>query len=258
MSSSKGIAFITGAAQGIGRGIALRLADDGFDVALNDISDNSANLDALVDEIKQKGRQCSKHIGDVSQEEDVESMVEEVVKQHGGLDVMVANAGVAGPYRTPLTELSAEQWDRVMNINARGTFLCYKYAGIQMVNQGRGGRIIGASSFAGKKGFPLQGVYSASKFAIRGLTQAAAMEFGPHGITVNAYAPGAIDTPMLTGGTTGAEQAAALLTRFKEMAPLNMVGTPGDIASLVSFLVSKDAAFITGQSMSINGGIFFD
>ncbi|KAJ7850626.1 NAD-binding protein [Mycena olivaceomarginata] len=256
--SSKGIAFVTGAAQGIGRGIALRLAEDGFDVAVNDIPGNSAKLDTVVAEIKQKGRESSAHLADVSEDENVKSMIEEVVKKHGGLDVMVANAGVPGPYRVQLTEVSVEQWDQVMNVNARGCFLCYKYAGLQMIKQGRGGRIIGASSIAGKKGFPLQGPYSASKFAIRGLTQAAASELGAHGITVNAYSPGAVETAMLTGATTNPQHAAALINKFKEMSPLKLVGTPEDIANLVSFLASKESQFITGQSISINGGLFFD
>ncbi|KAJ7779154.1 hypothetical protein B0H16DRAFT_806616 [Mycena metata] len=251
----KGVALVTGAAQGIGRAIALRLADDGFDVAVNDLSPNSQVLDALVDEIKQKGRESAVFIADVSEEEQVKEMVEEAVKKLGGLDVMVANAGVTGPRLTRLTDLSAEQWDRVMNINIRGTFLCYKYAGLQMIAQGRGGRIIGASSVAGKKALATQSAYSASKFANRGLTQAAALEFGPHGITVNAYAPGAVDTPMLT---TGSPNPAALLSTLKEMSPLKRIGTPEDIANLVSFIASKESQFITGQSISINGGLFFD
>ncbi|KAF7377434.1 NAD-binding protein [Mycena sanguinolenta] len=262
----KGIALVTGAAQGIGRSVALRLAEDGFDVAINDIPDKSAELDTLVEEIQQKQRKSSKHLADVSQEESVKEMVAEVVKAHGGLDVMVANAGIAGPYRTPLVEctpplhqsISAEQWDKVMAVNARGTFLCYKHAGLQMIAQGRGGRIIGASSYAGKKAIALQSVYSASKFAVRGLTQAAALEFGPHGITVNAVAPGAIVTPMLTGAAKTAEQTEMLLDRLKNAAPLNKLGTPEDIANLVSFLASKESQFITGQTISINGGIYFD
>ncbi|KAJ6516905.1 acetoin reductase family protein [Mycena vitilis] len=257
-SMSKGIALVTGAAHGIGRDIALRLADDGFDVGVNDIAENSALLDTLVREIKQKGRDSTKYIGDVSEEEVVKDMIDEVAELLGGLDVMVANAGVAGPYGAKITELSGEQWDRVMNINARGTFLCYKHAGAYMVEQGRGGHIIGASSIAGKKGMATQAVYSASKYAVRGLTQAAAMEFGPHGINVNAYAPGAIETTMLTGGTANPEQTAALLNRFKDLSPLGTIGSTGDIAGLVSFLASNQAQFITGQSISINGGLFFD
>ncbi|KAF8176346.1 NAD-binding protein [Mycena galopus ATCC 62051] len=255
--SSKGIAIVTGAAQGIGRSIALRLAEDGFDVAVNDLESKSQDLDNLIKEIQQKGRKSSKHIADVSQEESVKGMVEEVVKEHGGLDVMVANAGVAGPYRSSIVQMSVDQWDQVMTINARGTFLCYKYAGQQLIKQGRGGRIIGASSIAGKKALVSQPAYSASKFAVRGLTQAAAQEFGPHGITVNAFAPGAINTNMLTGGGSG-EQTVELLNALKKMAPLQMIGEPEDIASLVSFLASKESRFITGQSLSINGGVFFD
>ncbi|KAJ7220667.1 hypothetical protein GGX14DRAFT_431634 [Mycena pura] len=180
-------------------------------------------------------------------------MAAQVVERYGGLDVMVANAGIVRA-DTKLTELSAEEWDRVLNVNARGTFLCYKYAGIQMIKQGRGGRIIGASSVAGKQGQPLVGAYSASKFAVRGLTQSAAQEFGPHGITVNAYAPGAVDTPM----SAGLEDAVAKVEHFKNLAPLKRIGVPEDISNLVSFLASKESQFITGQSISINGGIFFD
>ncbi|KAJ7471634.1 NAD-binding protein [Mycena galericulata] len=248
--SSKGIALVTGSAQGIGRTVALRLASDGFDVAVNDISSNSSKLATLVEEIQEMGRASSQYVADVSQEDQVKEMVELVIKKHGGLDVMVANAGVVCRM-IPLTEISAEEWDRVMNINARGTFLCYKYAGIQMMKQGRGGRIIGASSFAGKQGFATVAPYSASKFAVRGLTQTAALEFGASGITVNAYAPGVIDTPMLA-------KVDGIQELFKEMSPLKQIGATEDIASLVSFLVSKEASFITGQTVSINGGIFFD
>ncbi|KAJ6452783.1 NAD-binding protein, partial [Mycena sanguinolenta] len=249
--SSKGVVLVTGAAQGIGRSIALRLADDGFDVAVNDISNNSEKLDALVSEIQEKGRISSKYVADVSQDEQVKRMVDEVVEKHGSLDVMVANAGVAGN-GSPLTEVSTEEWDRVMNINARGTFLCYKYAGIQMIKQGRGGRIIGASSVAGKQGFAMVGPYCATKFAVRGITQSAALEFGPHGITVNAYAPGVIDTPIL-GATRD-----MIVEQYTKLSPLKKIGVPEDISALVSFLASKEAQFLTGQTVSMNGGIFFD
>ncbi|KAF7328665.1 NAD-binding protein [Mycena sanguinolenta] len=249
--SSKGVVLVTGAAQGIGRSIALRLADDGFDVAVNDISNNSEKLDALVNEIQEKGRASSKYVADVSQDEQVKTMVDDVVARHGSLDVMVANAGITG-ITAPLTEISTDNWDRVMNINARGTFLCYKYAGIQMIKQGRGGRIIGASSIAGKQGFTMGESYCASKFAVRGLTQAAALELGPHGITVNAYAPGVIDTTIL-----GAARDT-IVEHFTKTSALKKIGVPEDISALVSFLVSKEAQFITGQSISINGGVFFD
>ncbi|KAF7344945.1 NAD-binding protein [Mycena venus] len=260
--SSRGIALVTGAGQGIGKAIALRLANDGLDVAVNDIPCNTKNLAQVVDEIKAIGRAASSHIADVSIENEVKNMVEEVVRVHAGLDVMVANAGVCKWASIPDT--TVEEWDRMMAINARGTFLCYKYAGIQMVSQGRGGRIIGAASVAGKKGTAFTSAYCSSKFAVRGLTQAAAMEFGSHGITVNAYAPGIIETEMMryidqshadtTGGTPG-----AFIKLLKETAgPLGKNGTPNDIAGLVSYIASKESQFITGQSISINGGMFFD
>ncbi|KAJ7722884.1 NAD-binding protein [Mycena maculata] len=252
---SKGIALVTGAAQGIGRAVALRLADDGFDVAVNDISANSEHLESLVEEIQKKGRASSKHIADVSQEEQVKEMVDGVVQTLGGLDVMVANAGVRGRSGIPFPEVSTEEWDRIMLINTRGPFLCYKYAAIQMIKQGRGGRIIGASSIAGKQALA-QPHYSASKFAVRGLTQSAALDLGKHGITVNAYAPGAVDTTLLVGEDQ--EKADAIRAHFKERSPLKLIGVPEDIANLVSFMASKESQFITGQSISINGGLFFD
>ncbi|KAJ6551120.1 NAD-binding protein [Mycena capillaripes] len=238
-------------AQGIGKSIALRLAEDGYDVAVNDIPSNSEKLDAVVAEVQAKGRKGAKCVADVSQDEQVKGMVEQVVEELGGLDVMIANAGVVGK-PVPLTELTADEWDRIININGRGSFLCYKYAGIQMIKQGRGGRIIGASSRAGKQGLANLAPYSASKFAVRGLTQAAAMEFGAHGITVNAYAPGAIDTPMIAAARD------MIVEQYTKISPLKKIGVPADIANLVSFLVSKESQFITGQTISINGGVFFD
>ncbi|KAJ7677885.1 NAD-binding protein [Mycena polygramma] len=257
MQATKGIALVTGAGQGIGRCVALKLADDGFDVAVNDVGANSEKLRTLVEEIHTKGRASSQHIADISQDEEVKELIEQVVKQHGGLDVMVANAGITAKPGVPFAEIPAAEWDRVMNTNARGTFLSYKYAGLQMIKQGRGGRIIGASSIAGKKGMLMQGVYCASKFAVRGLTQAAAMDFGPHGITVNAYAPGAIDTPMLTAASSTGDPADIIKT-YIALSPLGKIGVPDDIANLVSFLASKESQFITGQSISVNGGIYFD
>ncbi|KAJ7699223.1 hypothetical protein B0H17DRAFT_1196316 [Mycena rosella] len=266
--ASKESQFIT--ARGIGKAIALRLADDGFDVAVNDVPANAENLSKVVEEIKAKGRQSSPHLADVSVEGEVKAMVDEVVRVYEGLDVMVANAGVCKWAK--LADTSADEWDRLMAINARGTFLCYKYAGMQMVSQGRGGRIIGACSVAGKRaGSAFLGAYCASKFAIRGLTQAAALEFGPHNITVNAYAPGAIDTDMrkieglalldylntssaMTAGTTG----GTYLERAHLTAPVRKIGTTTDIANLVSFVASKESQFITGQSLSVNGGMYFD
>ncbi|KAJ7097578.1 hypothetical protein C8R44DRAFT_889117 [Mycena epipterygia] len=253
---SKGTVIVTGAARGIGKAIALRLADDGFDVAVNDIANNAKTLALVVDEITAKGRASSVHVADVSSDDQVRAMVEQVVSTYGSLDVMVANAGVAS--YTPFPEMTADQWDHIMGVNARGAFLCYKYAGMQMIKQGNGGRIIAASSVFGKQGSPVNPAYTASKFAVRGLTQAAALEFGAHGITVNAYAPGAIDTDMLPAVAPNGTPYSDVLDQFKKASPLATVGTPADIANIVSFLASKESQFITGQTISVNGGTYFD
>ncbi|KAJ7325569.1 NAD-binding protein [Mycena albidolilacea] len=258
MSPRQGVALVTGCAQGIGRSIALRLADDGFDVAVNDISANQTKLEALVDEIRAKGRASSQHVADVSQEEQVKSLFKQAAEHHGGLDVVSLDSAEFIPRL---------EWDRVMNINARGTFLCYKYAGIQMIKQGRGGRIIGASSPTGT----LPGPYCASKFAVRGLTQAAALEFGAHGITVNAYAPGCIDTPLPSLSVTAASvdgDPSGMIKKNIAMSPLKKIGVPEDVSNLVSFLASKESQFITGYcslagthphlQISVNGGTYFD
>ncbi|KAJ7267191.1 hypothetical protein C8J57DRAFT_1326967 [Mycena rebaudengoi] len=248
-TSGLGIALVTGAAKGIGKAVALRLAEDGFDVAVNDIAVNAQILAEVVDEIKAKGRSSSAHIADVSVDGEVKDMVETVVKIHGGLDVMVANAGIIK--WASLVNTTVEDWDRVMTVNVRGSFLCYKYAAIQMIKQGRGGRIIGASSVGGKKGGGSVGAYCPSKFAIRGLTQAAAQELGPHGITVNAYAPGTIMTDMtdyLDSEYAKATQRSpgGFIEILKNSIPLKKVGTAADVANFTSFIASKDSQFITG------------
>ncbi|KAJ7621395.1 NAD(P)-binding protein [Roridomyces roridus] len=260
---SKGIALVTWCryptlpARGIGKAIALRLAADGFDVAVNDVPQNEAELETLVQEIKtQLGRQSSAYPGDVSSEDVVRGVIDGVVQVYGKLDVMVANAAIFSHTRFP--ELTVDQWDRIMNVNGRGVFLCYKYAGLQMIKQGNGGRIIGASSIFGKQGSPTNPAYTAAKFAVRGLTQAAALEFGPHGITVNAYAPGAIDTAMLVDVAPPGTPRDTFHELCKKASPLKMLGTGEDVANIVAFIASKESQFITGQTISVNGGVFFD
>jgi len=194
---------------------------------------------------------------DISSEEDVKAMIDGVVEQLGGLDVMVANAGVGGWGK--IHQQGGSDYDRIMNINARGSFLCYTYAARQMLNQGRGGRIIGSSSMIGKKGFKNAGIYSMSKFAVRGLTQSAAIELGPHGITVNAVAPGLIDTSLVRNPNDervgGPISAAKLGLGLTVDAPHGQVE---DVSSLVSYLAKPESHFINGQSISVCGGCVFD
>ncbi|THU78397.1 NAD(P)-binding protein [Dendrothele bispora CBS 962.96] len=258
------IALVTGAAQGIGRAIALRLAKDGLDVAINDIASKLDELTALSNEIKAigTGRKSSVHTADVSQEMEVKKMFEEVVETHGGLDVMIANAGIA--ISKSFMGTTVEEWDRIFAINARGTFLCYQYAGKQMIQQGRGGRIIGASSVLGKNGVNQDlAAYAGTKFAVRGITQAAAGELGRHKITVNAYAPGLINTSMAQGLDENAQknhnwQPGDFAKWVSDRSILGYNGQPEDIAGLVSYLASDEAHFITGQTICINGGTYCD
>ncbi|KAG9220125.1 hypothetical protein CCMSSC00406_0007180 [Pleurotus cornucopiae] len=260
-SQSKGVAIITGAAQGLGRAIALRLASDGFDVALNDIPAKAPALEELANEIKAGAGTNSERraifvLGSVAKEDDVMELVART-----SLLYSRPNAGVA--LNGLISDTSVEDWDALYAVNVRGTFLCYKHAAGAMIKQGRGGRIVGACSIAGKKGFPDSSAYSSSKFAVRGLTQSAAQEYGKYGITVNAYAPGSIVTELLgkfdayNVKKQGFEPGQWTET-LKNRAALGKLLTPTDIANLVSFIVSKEASFITGQSIIADGGSLFD
>jgi len=253
-------ALVTGASRGIGRAIACRLSRDGFGVVISDLPSQKSQLEQVHAHITQQGGKAITTFVDVCVEDQVNQMVESAVEQMGGLDVMVANAGICIP--SDFLDTTPEDFQRSFTVNTLGTFLCYKYAAAQMVKQGRGGRIIGASSLAGKTGWPMLTAYGSSKFAVRGLTQNAALELGKYGITVNAYAPGPIDTPMLSALNESVvalktpEEVAVLLA--KQTAPIGSNGTPEDIAGLVSYLASKEARLVTGQTISINGGLHFD
>jgi len=254
-------ALVTGACRGIGRGIAFRLSQDGFTVVINDLPSQKSQLEEVQAHINQRGGKALTLLADVSVESEVIQMNQSVVEQTGGLDVMVANAGICIPSASFL-DTTLEDFQRTFTVNTQSTFLCYKYAAKQMVTQGRGGRIIGASSLAGKTAFPLLAAYGTSKFAIRGLTQNAALDLGKYGITVNAYAPGPVDTAMMDGLSKGAKQLKTPeeFAQFQTMitSPVGRGGTPEDIASLVSYLASKDSFMVTGQTISINGGLFFE
>jgi len=253
------VALVTGAARGIGRAIALRLAEDGLDVAVNDLP-NTPELDDVVREIENKGRRSLAVPADVSLEEDVEKIIQHVVQKLGSLDVMVANAGII--LYQPFLDSTVEDFDRLMAVNARSTFLCYKYAARQMIAQGRGGRIVGACSAAGKQGAGIASSYSASKFAIRGLTHAAASDFGKYGITVNAYAPGVINTRMIEG-LLGAQPGTDFDSKAKSAVaslgtPIQRIAAPEEVAAFVSYVASDSAGFVTGQCISVDGGYILD
>lgn len=254
------VALVTGAAKGIGRSIALRLAADGLDVAVNDVEDNLDELETLAREIRDAGRRAWTVVADVSDPGEVEAMVRSVVEELSRLDLMVANAGIN--LVKPLLDLTSVDFDRIMAVNTRGVFLCYQAAARQMIRQGSGGKIIGAASIAAYKSSPFLGPYSASKWAVRGLTQAAAQEWAEHGITVNAYCPGIVGTEMWErldeelGKHLGLEKGETF-KQYSERISLGRVEEPEDVASLVSYLASKDSDYMTGQSIIIDGGVVF-
>ncbi|KAJ3775853.1 hypothetical protein FB446DRAFT_723537 [Lentinula raphanica] len=251
-----GVALVTGAAQGIGKAIALRLAKDGLKVAVNDIASKSEQLQYLSQDIERLSGQASiPVVADISKEVDVENMVNKVAKTLGGLNVMVANAGVVTRSKE-MVDYTTEDWEKVFAVNIRGVFLSYKYAAKQMIAQGQGGRILGASSIAGRKAGFETSAYCASKFAVRGLTQSAALELGKYGITVNTYAPGFTKTSL---NESFWDDPDSLARKYGiAVPPYFKMGQPEYIASLVSYLASEEAHYITGQTISPNGGVLFD
>ncbi|WP_030483955.1 acetoin reductase [Nocardioides aequoreus] len=254
------VAHVTGAARGIGRSIALRLAADGHDVAVSDLPSMRAELDATAEGVERAGVRALALQGDVSDHDSVRALVQDTAAGLGSLDVMVANAGIA--QTKALLEVTPEEYDRVHAVNGRGVFLCYTEAARQMIAQGSGGKIIGAASIAAHKGFALLGVYCSSKFAVRSLTQSAAQEWAEHGITVNAYCPGIVDTTMWEeiDSDLGAINHVGKGESMKAMAAgitLGRVSTGEDVAKLVSFLAGPDSDYMTGQSVLIDGGMLF-
>jgi len=253
------VAIVTGAAQGIGRAIALRLVNDGFDVVVADVAAQQEKLDEVAVLARAKGRRALVFVTDVAVEREVEDLVLRTVAELGRLDVMVANAGqnlVGSIVDTPMSE-----WQRIFGVNLYGTAHCYRAAANAMIMQGQGGRIIGATSVQGKTGAPLNGVYGATKAAIRSITQTLAKEIGPHGITVNTYAPGPIDTPFMHDAVEkiakglDAPSKKAFMGQFLQLCSVSRLGTPEEVAGVVSFLASKDSAYITGQSFNVDGGM---
>jgi 3-oxoacyl-[acyl-carrier protein] reductase len=237
-------AFVTGAGQGIGRAVALTLAREGADVAIGDI--NAETAGQVVEEIRAAGRRSEALIGDISKAEEAEAAVKGAAESLGKLDILVNNAGIT---RDGLAlRMSEADWDRVISINLKGTFLCSK-AAARLMSRQRGGRIINVSSVIGLRGNAGQANYAASKAGVIGLTKSFAREFASRGITVNAVAPGFIKTAM-TDVLSDAVKAQILA-----QIPLGSLGSPEDVAEVIAFLASDAAGYVTGQVIAIDGGM---
>ena len=252
------VALVTGGGQGIGRAIALRLARDGFHVAVADLDLERAA--AVADEIRAVGRKGLAVVADVSERDQLFAAVETAARELGGFDVMVNNAGIAQV--APLDEVRPEALERIQRINVGGVLWGIQAAAAKLRELGRGGRIINAASIAGHEGYPMLGVYAATKFAVRGLTQAAARELAPFGITVNAYSPGIVGTGMweLIDERLSAYNGAPRgenFRKYSEGIALGRPSTPEDVASFVSYLAGPDSAYMTGQAPLIDGGMVY-
>lgn len=249
--------IVTGAARGIGRGIAQRLSSEGARICVADLDIDGANL--VAEEIKAAGGHAIAVLCDVADRKSVREMVRSTVNAFGALDVIFNNAGIARV--DPFMNVQEDHFEQIMRVNALGVLICMQEAARQMIEQGRGGRIINTASIAGKQGYPLQAHYCASKFAVVGMTQSGARALADHQITVNAICPGVVGTPLweqldrefIELGVTQREGQA--MQEFSTGILLGRVSTPADIAAAALFLASDDSAYITGQSINVDGGM---
>jgi meso-butanediol dehydrogenase / (S,S)-butanediol dehydrogenase / diacetyl reductase len=249
--------LITGGARGIGRGIALRVATDGANVAVADLNQEGAA--SVAAEVEDQGGSALAIACDVTRRESLEAAIAETVSRFGRLDVMFNNAGIS--HATRFLEISESEWENVMRVNGLGVLLGMQEAARQFQRQGSGGKIVNTASIAGKEGFPLFAHYSASKFAVIALTQAGARALAGDGITVNAFCPGVVATELwqqldeefVAIGET--EREGEALEEFGRGILLGRLSTPADVAALASFLASSDSDYITGQAFNVDGGM---
>ncbi|OZF35548.1 diacetyl reductase [Rhodococcus sp. 14-2483-1-1] len=250
--------LVTGAGQGIGRAIALRLANDGHDIALADL--NEDKIAGVADEVRRTGSKATTFVADVSDRDQVFAAVDHAHSELGGFDVIVNNAGIAQV--APLDDVRPEDVATIWAVNVDGVLWGIQAAAARFKSLGQKGKIINASSIAGHDGFAMLGVYSATKFAVRALTQAAAKEYAAEGITVNAYCPGVVGTDMwvtidkrfaeLTGAAEG-----ETYDKFVGGIALGRAQTPEDVAAFVSYLAGPDSDYMTGQAPLIDGGLVY-
>ena len=271
------VALVTGAGgkNGIGRAIATRLAKEGADVAVNDITEHPYAADQadwqglpdLVREIEAMGQRAISIVADVADAEQVHQMVDQTVAHFGKIDILVNNAGtIAGKDRVPVVDLAEEDWDRVQRVNVKGVFLCSQVVARHLIAQGTGGKIINMSSVTGKRGSARFAAYSASKFAVIGFTQCLAQELAPYQVNVNAICPGLVDTErishlasVLMPDNLSADEKLSEYARCSEAAvPLGRLAEGADVAKMAAFLASDEAAYLTGVSITVSGGTVMD
>jgi meso-butanediol dehydrogenase/(S,S)-butanediol dehydrogenase/diacetyl reductase len=248
---------VSGAARGIGKSIAVRLAQEGGKVGVVDL--DLAGAQKAADEINGQGGKALACQCDVSSRADVKAMIKAVVDEFGSLDVIFNNAGVAEI--RPFMDVREEHWERIMKVNALGVLIAMQEAAQQMIDQGKGGKIINTASIAGKEANDLQPHYCASKFAVVALTQSGARALGKHGITCNAFCPGVVktelweqlDSEFMKLGLS--EKPGEAMEGFASRVLLGRSSTPQDIVGLAAFLASDDSNYITGQSIMVDGGM---
>ena len=275
------IALVTGAGgmRAVGRATALKLAQRGVDVAITDVRRQATDMppaevraewqsiDSVAEEIEALGRASLPVYCDLGFADQIQSMVDQVIDHFGHIDILVNNArAIIGRDKVPVTELSREVWDHFLAINTTAVFVCTQVVGREMVRRGAGGRIINIASNAGKQASAMGAAYSASKFAVLGLTQASALDLAEYNITVNAVCPGPINTDRMSYWEKGrAEEQGITLEEFRsriveeagQRTPMGRIAEAEDVANMVAFLASEDASFITGQAYNVNGGLLF-
>lgn len=238
------IAIVTGAGQGIGKAISLRLANAGADVAILDL--NLQSVETVAKDIEAIGRHAIPIQADVSRSEDVAAAVRNTLSKFERIDILVNNAGIAGK-TVPLTDLEESDWDEVIAVNLSGVFLCCKAVIETMIAQDYG-RIVNIASIAGKEGNPTMIPYSVSKAGVICLTKALAKEVTEYNIRVNAVSPAVIETPIMDG------MAQSTIDYMVSKIPLGRIGKPEEVAAVVNFLASDEASFVTGQCYDVSGG----